>query len=154
MNIALLGFGTVGRGFYELLTERPLSLNICAVLARRPLEGLNCMVTSDFYKILNEADADIIVEAMGGLEPAHEYICAALRAKNRAFIRPSFLRTGVLSTHSSVTGTQHEILITAKAETPRILPLKWRKVCSISLPGRLSDWSIAGCPTLISLWSS
>ena len=81
MNIALLGFGTVGRGFYELLTERPLSLNICAVLARRPLEGLNCMVTSDFYKILNEADADIIVEAMGGLEPAHEYICAALRAK-------------------------------------------------------------------------
>ena len=81
MNIALLGFGTVGRGFYELLTERPLSLNICAVLARRPLDGLNCMVTSDFYKILNEADADIIVEAMGGLEPAHEYICAALRAK-------------------------------------------------------------------------
>ena len=81
MNIALLGFGTVGRGFYELLTERPLSLNICAVLARRPLEGLNCMVTSDFYKILNEAEADIIVEAMGGLEPAHEYICAALRAK-------------------------------------------------------------------------
>ena len=55
MNIALLGFGTVGRGFYELLTERPLSLIICAVLARRPLEGLNCMVTSDFYKILNEA---------------------------------------------------------------------------------------------------
>ena len=54
MNIALLGFGTVGRGFYELLTERPLSLNICTVLARRPLEGLNCMVTSDFIRYLTK----------------------------------------------------------------------------------------------------
>ncbi len=81
MNIALLGFGTVGRGFYRLLSERPLSLRLCAVLSRRPLDGVDCLVTNDFYKILNEADADIVVEAMGGLEPAHEYVRAALMAK-------------------------------------------------------------------------
>lgn len=81
MKIALLGFGTVGSGFYKLLNMQQGALQLCAVLARRPLPQISCMVTSDFYKILNEANADIIVEAMGGLEPAHEYIAAALNSK-------------------------------------------------------------------------
>ena len=54
MNIALLGFGTVGRGFYELLTERPLSLIICAVLARRPLEGLTAWSQAIFIRYLTK----------------------------------------------------------------------------------------------------
>ena len=78
MNIALLGFGTVGKGFYDLMKDRR-DLCVTAVLSRKPREELTCLVSDDFAKILS-ADVDIVVEAIGGLHPAYEYVCAALRA--------------------------------------------------------------------------
>ena len=78
MNIALLGFGTVGKGFYDLTAGRE-DVKVTAVLSRRPREELTCLVSDDFQKIL-ASDVDIVVEVMGGLHPAYEYVCEALRA--------------------------------------------------------------------------
>ncbi len=78
MKIALLGFGTVGKGFYDLVKERS-DLSVAAVLTRRPRPELDCFLSADFQEILRQ-DADIVVEVMGGLHPAYEYVCEALRA--------------------------------------------------------------------------
>lgn len=81
MNVLLLGFGTVGRGFYELLSSRQGDIRLCGALIRRHVEDIGCTVSDDYYKLLYECDADTVVETMGGIKPAHEYILAALRAK-------------------------------------------------------------------------
>ena len=78
MNIALLGFGTVGKGFYDLTTGRE-DLQVTAVLSRRPREELTCLVSADFQEIL-ASGIDVVVEVMGGVHPAYEYVCQALRA--------------------------------------------------------------------------
>lgn len=78
MKIALLGFGTVGKGFYDLIRDRS-DLEVTAVLSRRPRPELTCFVSDDFQQILRQ-DVDIVVEVMGGLHPAYEYVSAALAA--------------------------------------------------------------------------
>ncbi len=92
IQIALLGSGTVGSGVVRvlkenerLLTERiGKRLAIKTVLVRdaakkRPvLEGLQ--VTTDFETIVNDPDIDIVVEVMGGLHPAREYMLRAMEA--------------------------------------------------------------------------
>lgn len=79
MNVALLGFGTVGSAFYAL-TEGRGDLRVTAVLSRRPRPELDCLVTADFAEILRDPSVELVAEAIGGLHPAYEYVCAALRA--------------------------------------------------------------------------
>ena len=79
MNIGLLGFGTVGSHFYRMAEEHP-SLTVTALLSRRPREGLTCRVTDDYESIVSDPAIDTVVELIGGVHPAYEYISAALRA--------------------------------------------------------------------------
>lgn len=79
MNAALLGFGTVGSYFYRLAESRT-DFTVKTVLSRRARPELQCIVTADFDEIVRDPDIDIVVEVMGGLEPAYRYICAAMRA--------------------------------------------------------------------------
>ena len=66
MNIALLGFGTVGKAFYELTLGRS-DLRVTSVLSRRPRPELPCTVTNDFDEIVRDRSVGIVVEVMGGL---------------------------------------------------------------------------------------
>ena len=78
MNIGLLGFGVVGGGVWELAAERD---DICVkrVLLRSPKAGLpESAVTFDVNDILNDDAIDTVVEVMGGLHPAYEYVTAAM----------------------------------------------------------------------------
>lgn len=79
MNIALLGFGTVGSQFYRMVRGRS-DLRVSAVLSRRPRPEASCTVTADFDEIVRDRDIGIVVELIGGAEPAYDYICAAMRA--------------------------------------------------------------------------
>ena len=79
MNIALLGFGTVGSHFYKLCEGRT-DLHVASVLSRRPRPELTCTVTADYDEIVRDPSIDIVVEVMGGIEPAYSYLCAAMRA--------------------------------------------------------------------------
>ncbi len=79
MNISLLGFGTVGSHFYKLCEGRT-DLHVAAVLSRRPRPELTCTVTADYDEIVRDPSIDIVVEVMGGIEPAYSYLCAAMRA--------------------------------------------------------------------------
>ena len=83
MHIGLLGFGVVGGGVWALCAPRD-DLNVKRVLLRSPKEGLpEEVVTFNADDILNDPDIDTVVEVMGGLHPAYEYVSAALaRGKN------------------------------------------------------------------------
>src|SRR5436305_2264410 len=76
-QVGLLGHGTVGAAFADLLAERAGEIErfngrrpvICGVLTRS---------RGDFEEIL--AGADLIVEVIGGVEPARDYLLRAMRA--------------------------------------------------------------------------
>ena len=79
MVVALLGHGTVGGGVYELLKNRS-DITVKYVLDRSPIAELGAVSVTDFSTILNDGEVDTVVEVMGGLEPAFDYITAAMRA--------------------------------------------------------------------------
>ncbi|MGE5281326.1 MAG: homoserine dehydrogenase [Chloroflexota bacterium] len=77
VRIGLLGRGTVGGAFAELVAERADSVE--AATGRRPeIAGVLTRETGDFGEIL--AGSDLVVELIGGTEPARDYVLEALRA--------------------------------------------------------------------------
>ncbi len=75
-RVGLLGHGTVGSAFAELLAERADEIE--RFNGRRPVIcGVLTRTRGDFEQIL--ADADLLVEVIGGLEPAREYLLRAMR---------------------------------------------------------------------------
>jgi homoserine dehydrogenase len=76
-SVGLLGHGTVGSAFARLLEER--ASHVEAVTGRRPrLTGVLTRSRGDFDAIL--AGSDLIVELMGGIDPAREYVLRAMGA--------------------------------------------------------------------------
>ena len=93
MRIGLLGFGTVGRGVYEIIAPRE-DMQVVRVLCRRELSLPDAAVTHNFDDILHDPTIDTVVEAMGGLHPAYEYVRAAILAgKNVATANKALIAT-------------------------------------------------------------
>ena len=79
MNVGLLGYGVVGGGVYDIVSKRS-DMTVTKVLCRREL-GLPAGVeTRDMADIIHDPAIDTVVEVMGGLHPAYEYVRAALEA--------------------------------------------------------------------------
>ncbi|HWJ49404.1 MAG TPA: homoserine dehydrogenase [Solirubrobacteraceae bacterium] len=77
LRIGLLGHGTVGGAFATLLDERAAEIE--RFNGRAPkITGVLTRSEGVFEDVL--ADSDLVVELMGGLEPAREYLLAAMRA--------------------------------------------------------------------------
>jgi homoserine dehydrogenase len=75
-RIGLLGHGTVGAAFETLLAERAEA--VAAITGLRPeVSGVLTRSRGDFGEIL--AGCDLVVELMGGIEPAREYVLRAMR---------------------------------------------------------------------------
>ena len=79
MNIGLLGCGVVGGGILDFCAERQ-DLRVTKVLVRRARPDLGALAVTDIADIVNDESIGIVAEVMGGLHPAYEYICAALKA--------------------------------------------------------------------------
>ena len=76
-RVGLLGHGTVGAAFAALLPQR--ADQIAALTGMRPeLTGVLTRSRGDFEEIVG--GADLVVEVIGGLEPARGYVLAAMRA--------------------------------------------------------------------------
>src|SRR5918912_373121 len=76
-RVGLLGHGTVGSAFHELLDARAGAIE-AAVGARPEISGVLTRSRGDVDEILR--DSDLVVEVIGGLEPARDYILRAMRA--------------------------------------------------------------------------
>ena len=78
MKVAVLGFGTVGVGVYEMLKNAP-GLEAGPVLVRPGKEDADFKVSS-MEAILADPSVGAVAEVMGGIEPANTYVSMALRA--------------------------------------------------------------------------
>ena len=92
VGIGLVGYGTVGSGVGRLLVEsadeirlatgRDVRLRtVCELSAqRRELVPPGVRLTSEFSDLVTDPDIDVVIELIGGIEPARSFQLAALRA--------------------------------------------------------------------------
>src|SRR5215469_18255600 len=81
-KVAILGFGTVGSSVARILTQEELpGLELVQVfnrnVERKRASWADSSVqwTQSFEDVLN-SDVDVVVEVMGGVEPAHQWVRA------------------------------------------------------------------------------
>ena len=79
MNIGLLGFGVVGRGVYEI-TEARDDMQVRKVLCLEDISLPDAEAVKNIKDIVEDETIDTVVEAMGGLHPAYEFVRAAIEA--------------------------------------------------------------------------
>jgi len=93
VGIAILGLGVVGSGTYKILTEHRdfykqvhgIDFKVENVLERNRARALSLGVAaeniaSNMAEICSNSEVDIVVEVMGGVEPAKSFVLAALNA--------------------------------------------------------------------------
>ena len=94
VNIGLAGFGTVGGATYEVLkrnardlTRRTgVAMRVTRVVcrnqqkARARLNGDDVQLSSDWHDLVDDPSLDVVVEVMGGIEPAKSLVMAAIKA--------------------------------------------------------------------------
>ena len=90
VNIAVLGYGTVGSGVVEVInTNHEIinkrageEINIKYVHDLRDVPGdhVQQILTHDFNDILNDDEVKVVVEVMGGINPAYTFVKQCLAA--------------------------------------------------------------------------
>lgn len=90
IKIAVLGYGTVGSGVVEVIQTNGALINqrigddleIKYVLDLREFPGtpVEHLITHDFEEIVNDEEVKIVVEVMGGIEPAYTFVKKSLLA--------------------------------------------------------------------------
>lgn len=90
IKIAVLGYGTVGSGVVEVINTNGAVINerigdtleIKYVLDLRDFPGtpVEDLITHDFEDIVNDEEVKIVVEVMGGIEPAYTFVKRSLLA--------------------------------------------------------------------------
>ena len=91
IRIGLLGFGTVGRGTYEVLQRNQheiarragRGIEVAAITVRdvdkaRAIVGSKVPISSNFNDVIRNPDIDIVVELIGGYEPAYALAMEAI----------------------------------------------------------------------------
>jgi homoserine dehydrogenase len=92
INIGLIGFGNVGSGVTRILRDKKsflsdkigLEINIKKICdkdisAKRNLSVESSLLTRDVREVINDPQIDVVVELIGGIHPAKEYIIEALK---------------------------------------------------------------------------
>ena len=90
VKVAILGYGTVGSGVYEIIRKNAASIkrkasreiDIKYILDIRDFDDHEekHLFTKNFDDILNDEEVKVVIEVMGGLHPAYEFSKAALLA--------------------------------------------------------------------------
>src|SRR3989338_5822733 len=92
VNIGLIGYGVVGQGVVKILKSRRkffkdkykkdffIKTVADRSIVKKPSPGLdNTFLTPDYHAVLNDKDIHIVVELIGGMNPAKDIMLAALR---------------------------------------------------------------------------
>ncbi len=87
-NVAILGHGVVGGGVAQILLESSARLkdkageDICLkyIVDIRKFDNLpySHLFTADFNEVLNDESVKVVIEVIGGIKPAYDFVLAAL----------------------------------------------------------------------------
>ena len=90
IKVAILGYGTVGSGVFEIIKENSeiitdkagQEIDVKYVLDLREFPGDPCesVLVHDYNIILNDPEVEVVIEVMGGLKPSYDFVKAALEA--------------------------------------------------------------------------
>ena len=90
INVAILGYGTVGSGVFKIINENNSHISrrageevrIKYVLDLREFPGdpVEDVLVHDVDVIIEDKEVDVVVEVMGGVEPAHTFVKRALES--------------------------------------------------------------------------
>lgn len=90
MKIAVMGYGTIGSGVVEVLrinkekiakrAGEPVEVKYILDLREFPGDPMGDAIVHDYQTIVNDPEIGIVVETMGGVEPAYTFVKAMLEA--------------------------------------------------------------------------
>ena len=118
-RVGLLGHGTVGAAFAELLPQRADQIEHVTGL-RPELSGVLTRSRGDFEDILERSQ--LVVELMGGIEPARDYVLRAMRAGRHVVTANKQL----LSQHGEelwATAREHNVQLRFEAAVAGVVPV-------------------------------
>ena len=83
LKVGIIGLGTVGSGVYKTLQSMD-SIEIVKVAVKninkkRSVNIPPSMLTDNPYEIVNDPSIDVVVELIGGVEPAYDYLEKAIK---------------------------------------------------------------------------
>lgn len=125
MKIGLLGHGTVGSGVRKIVDEKNTNeisqLEISKILVRYEKDITDERMTVDIHDIVDDPEIDVVVECIGGDEPAFSYVKAALFNGKHV----------VTSNKKMLVNHLEELLETART---RGVSLKYEAACGGGIP--------------------
>lgn len=90
INVAIMGYGTIGSGVFQVIKENNKvvkeevwdDIQVTSILERKDIEDEDCKdkQVKDFSIIENDPEISIVVETMGGLSPAYDFVKRCLLA--------------------------------------------------------------------------
>ena len=107
VKVALLGLGTIGSGVYKLIERQQeemsskagASIEIAAILVHnlgKEREGVDRTLLTDRWEdIINNEEIQIVIELMGGIEPARTMILEALKNGTTNYILTKMFEEGM-----------------------------------------------------------
>ncbi len=86
VKLGLIGLGTVGTGVVKVLKDfdniEIVKIAVKNINKKRDIENLDTsLLTTDPFEIVNNPDVDIVVEVIGGIEPAFDLLKTAVQNK-------------------------------------------------------------------------
>jgi homoserine dehydrogenase len=118
-RIGLLGHGTVGAAFARLLADR--AGHVVHVTGLRPeISGVLTRSRGDFAEVLEASD--LIVEVMGGIEPARDYVLRAMRA-GRHVVTANKQLLSQFGEELWATAREHEVQLRFEAAVAGVVPV-------------------------------
>jgi homoserine dehydrogenase len=139
LNVALLGCGTVGTQVARLLTEQATDLavrsgarlELAGIAVRRlnhPRPGVDTsLLTTDAESLATRPDIDVVVEVIGGIEPARSLLLAAMKAgKSVVTANKALLAENGEEIHSAARDTGSDLYYEASVAgaIPLLRPLR------------------------------
>ena len=135
LKVALLGCGSVGSEVYRLLVEQSGdlaaraggSLEVAGIAVRQPaldrsVEVGSSLLTTDAMGLATRSDVDIVVELMGGIEPARSLLLAALESgKSVVTANKALLATDSSALHQAA--REHDADLYYEASVAGAIPL-------------------------------
>lgn len=83
LKIGLIGLGTVGCGVYKTIQNidnvEIMKIAVKNINKPRSVEVPREMLTDNPYDVVNDPSIDVVVELIGGVEPAYDYISTAIK---------------------------------------------------------------------------
>ncbi len=118
-RVGLLGHGTVGSAFERLLAERAEAVE--HITGRRPeVTGVLTRSRGDFEEVL--ANSDLVVELIGGIEPARDYVLRAMKAGKHVVSANKLL----LASHGEelwATAREHQVQLRFEGAVAGVVPV-------------------------------